>query len=180
MKRMFLISVFVLLLVMPLRATDDSSLRRDGYFWDQLSESSRSTYVMGLIDGINYSVGTLDYFKEPLQDELDSLYVRLKENFDAWDYVKDEPPQQRHWRRLARGIASIIWAYDDWLSHFKTGKATYGQVIEGIDSLYKDYRNKQIDIKYLLEPVRMEIEGESQAKIDSVLRDLRKTVSVKE
>ena len=152
MRKLFLIFAIVGLLMAALNATSEDHSKRDGYFWGEMPDSFRSCYVMGFADGLELSAGFFDALTEPIRDRVDSS---------------------------SKGCCSVVWAYGDMLSKRRLPGITYGQMVDGIDRLYKDYRNKQIPIPFLLELVKMEVEGRSEAQIDSVARELRGMFSKK-
>jgi|GEM_PF-1484208 len=75
-------------------------------------------------------------------------------------------------------LQEIIWQYGTFLDLAidVTSGMTLGQMVDGIDEFYKDYRNRLISVENILRMVKMQIDGKSQAEIDSLARSLRSKV----
>lgn len=175
MKKVFLTLMLVVFCVLSIKAVKEP-VDDDGYLWEGKSESFKFGYVIGLTRGIQHCAEWFYVVKEPYQEKIDSLERLMHHGRDVVDCSKKS--QSERGDCLARTFCSIILRYSNVLSDTRMGEeATYGQLIQGIDQLYKDYRNKQIPIVHLLELVKMEIQGESQAKVDSVARELREIFS---
>jgi hypothetical protein len=56
---------------------------------------------------------------------------------------------------------------------FEPPRATYGQVIDGLDHFYSDYRNKLIKIDFAVSYVYDELSGSTQSALDQEVRQLR-------
>jgi len=145
MKKVFLTLIFVSLFILPLNSIseEDSANRRDGSFWAKYDVSFRFGYIMGLSEGLYYCAGWVDDYKQMTQDDINPL-----------------------------GCCDALWGFGYFVSQYE-GNISYGQMFEGVDEFYKDYRNTQIPILALFKLVKMEVEGKSKAEIDSVARELR-------
>ena len=54
---------------------------------------------------------------------------------------------------------------------------TNGQLVDGVDTFYKDYRNRSIRVPNALWRVVMQIAGTPQDQLDQMIEDFRKTAS---
>jgi hypothetical protein len=156
MKRAIFGLMLILLCAFPLRAVEEKE-PRNGYWWNSFDEYSEAVedavklgYVAGLAEGLGRAC---DVFDKELHRFLweDSL----SEN-DPWMFIG--------------------WCanYFDAQRNRLTG-ITYGQMVDGLDELYRDYRNKGLLVIDAMQPVKMEVEGRPEAEIDSVTRYLRRT-----
>lgn len=62
---------------------------------------------------------------------------------------------------------------DPWVTPLDFGDVHFGQLTEGLDEFYKDFRNKEIDVQYALGYVRDELKGKSPEELGQELRRLR-------
>jgi len=52
--------------------------------------------------------------------------------------------------------------------------ATYGQIEEGIENIYGDFRNRSISVVEIVDVVALQLQGESDEKVEKMLQGLRK------
>jgi hypothetical protein len=64
-------------------------------------------------------------------------------------------------------------AADPWMVPFDFGKSTMGQVSDGVDDFYKDFRNKLIDVRVAIRYVRDELAGVPPDSLAQELNDWR-------
>lgn len=145
MKKVSLIFLFSILVICPLNAIREDE-PHDAYWWNKYSDSFKLGYVEGITQGYLHCYVIIQTLLELYQDS-----ISLSEYQDIM---------------LRSDTCSKLLYYS------VTGM-TYGQMIAGIDQFYKDYRNRKITIEDVLYLVRMEIDGKSDAEIDSVTRKFR-------
>ena len=145
MKWLILICVLFLLFILPVHGLE-KEIPNNGYWWEALSDSFKLGFVVGIAEGYHASYAIFDALWEfrPTEDSLSNCL-------------------------------RVMRSYNQWLNilRYRTTEVTYGQMMDGIDKFYKDYRNKQIEVQSIMGLVKMQIEGKSQTEIDSVARDLR-------
>lgn len=111
--------LFALTLALSVAASAQTT-SRDGNWWRSQPEARKAGYVVGLFDGI-----------------------LLGNNFTVWDLIpkaKNPPPNTYDAYTQARG------SFDRFTEKYMT-KVTSGQVVDGLDSFYSDYRNRSIHIE---------------------------------
>ena len=64
-------------------------------------------------------------------------------------------------------------AWNNQLVQYYLGKITVGQIINGLDVLYGDFKNKQIKLVYAVYIVKKQINGASSEEIEAILQYLR-------
>jgi len=148
MTRISIVSILLLLCVVPVSSTSEVD-RHDGYWWDESGDAFKLGYVIGLSRGISHCGSAFAYFREDFLSDSISLDDCL----------------------------NVLLLYGEYLIEFNIEGVTYGQMRDGINTLYEDYRNKQLPAVYLLPVVEMQVAGKSEAEIDSALQELRRISS---
>ena len=69
-------------------------------------------------------------------------------------------------------VDKMTESFNDNLRHLKNKKS--GQIADGLDEFYKDFRNRSIRVRNAISYISLEISGASKEKLEKVLRDLRK------
>jgi hypothetical protein len=62
---------------------------------------------------------------------------------------------------------------DPWVKPMDYSNVRFGQLADGLDEFYKDFRNKEVDVQYALGYVRDELKGKPSDQLDQELRKLR-------
>lgn len=83
-----------------------------------------------------------------------------------WDSVNDEGPVKLSAKQ--KRLASRASDY--------TG-LKFGQLVDGLDEFYRDFRNKQIQVEDAMAYVRNEIQGDTQDLLEKELTVLRKSAT---
>jgi len=147
MKEFVVFSVFLCLLIVPLNAVE-KNLPHDGYLWtenDNLPDVA-TWYKLGYLNGCSHA-------QARLADELYALSLLA-------------PPDDRC------GVL-LTTVVDGWSSYYGVGGIAFGQMIDGLDEFYKDWKNRQIDVLDALYIVKLESQGTSVDDIDKTKRLLR-------
>lgn len=139
-KILVLISVFICSLTafsQTMKPTGD----RDGYYWEERSELEKLLFLDGFIYGIDkasgivLSGGVLDIAKGQLRGE--------------------------EIERLGQIAAK---AYS-WINEFyDCHNIPYGEIMNGIDNIYKDFANKRIWLHFIIKLVTDKIKGKIDEK----------------
>lgn len=125
----------------------------DGKFWEKMSNSQRTIYVMGVLEGVNY--GKWEVWLDLAQE------------------AKDNPP---------KGVTNNVmekWATEfagKSLNKKRASKITANQVVSGITQMYMDYRNQKIPIVSIVDVVIQSIKGSSKKEVEDQLIKMRKEV----
>jgi hypothetical protein len=132
----------VLLLATPSRAQDE---RRDGNWWNMQPANRKAEFVTGFFDGM--LLGKM--YSQPLVEStatggFDQLQLRERDAVEA---------------RFAARTKKYLENVSD------------GQISDGLNEFYKDFRNRSIRVFYAVDIVLRQIAGE---KVDSAVESLRR------
>lgn len=160
MRRTLLLVIGVFLLTTCI-TTAQAQVRFDGNWWEGLSKDDsvvtllvKEAYVSGLVDGR----GTLKILIRPYLVYEDSVAsVATKHHYPAITQAFD-----------------IAFAILD-SSEFRN--MTIGQIVDGLDSFYSDFRNRRIEVYQAFVFVIYEIDGTPQGWLDNYLQELRQAAS---
>jgi hypothetical protein len=145
----FFCAVVIILIVSPIIGTEKSP-SNDGYCWtqyDYLGEISSTWFKIGYLNGRYEGY-------DRLSNELYAIATLLSPG---------ENP-------CARALMTIV---DSWVDYYSLGGITWGQMIDGLDEFYSDWRNRQIEISDALYAVKLELTGASATDVDRAKRLLR-------
>lgn len=132
---------------------------RDGTWWRSLSPLQKNAYVVGFLDGTDY--GT--------QNAASLVLGHLTGRTLPSDG-----------REEAEAQAFMEWAKG---LYYEIHKSTFldrvkaGQLVDGVDHIYSDYRNRRIPPVLIIDVAAEAIRGSSDAEIERRLEGLRKMVS---
>lgn len=68
---------------------------------------------------------------------------------------------------------------DPWVKPMDYSDVRFGQLADGLDEFYKDFRNKGIDVKFAIGYVRDELKGKPANELEQELTRLRASSSPK-
>jgi hypothetical protein len=142
-----LVPSLVLLSILSLSAQGEVT-RRDGNSWIAMSPLEKAYYVTGFLDG-----------------------TTLGRNFTVWGCLgkgsdKKATPEQVECVQNVGG--SFQEYFDQYIAH-----VTVGQLVEGLDVVYKDYRNRKILTVSAVWIVLNEIAGTPRQTIDTLIENSR-------
>lgn len=156
---------------------------QNGNHWNQLSATSKTYYASGFINGahkaINEAISEVqieieyvpEYLKEKREKTLeadmgvwgnDQLGSGAQVNLKEQEGILLEPMPQLS-KKINESITKSLWL----------GSTPVGQYLDGIDSLYADFKNRNILINDAFYIVKKQINGSSQKEIDAILIYLR-------
>lgn len=121
--------------------------RRDGNWWKDLTRSGKLDYMVGFFDGMD-----------------------LGRDFSYWGMTKDlgdKPP-------ACAGTA--VASFGDMMSKYFTNP-TNEQIADGLDTFYKDYRNRSVKVHDAVWLVVNSIAGTPQNELDKMIESWRKNAS---
>lgn len=124
----------------------------DGHWWNQLNQGEKIAYVVGFIDGTSYSVtlltvATFNAMADPKTGKF---------NADRAEVAK------------ATSLGTVRALKDN------LGNLTVGQVVQGLDATYSDYRNQGISVLDCAYVVIYAINGGNEAEVTRLLEVRRK------
>lgn len=125
---------------------------RDGKWWKTRGETEKTIYTLGLLDGIETAKCMVDpnmhYLAAP-EDPSRFVSENAKAIYDVLDHVD---------RRLFANV-------------------DLGDLIEGLNQFYKDFRNREIDVPAALFLVGLQISGGSDEEVQRLIVIMRKAYS---
>lgn len=131
----------VALLTVSTSASPAEKIRRDGNWWVNLTEFSKSFYILGFLDG-----------------------MELGNDFSYWGLETKD---------TLAVMPKVIKAYVDYVDRY-TSNVTVGQITEGLDKFYGDFRNRSIATHGGVWIVLRQISGDSDAEIQKLIESWRK------
>jgi hypothetical protein len=91
----------------------------------------------------------------------------LGHNFSYWAFVKD--------KKMNACMGKVAESYADYGSKFFKN-ATNGQIVDGLDSFYADFRNRSIRVADAVWLVVNGIAGTPQEELDTMIENWRRNV----
>ena len=153
MKIQAVLVLFLVLFSSNLVAQEKEQSRRAGYYWKGLSFGEKISYLEGILDYRGY-VNWRTEIAIQTMNEVHGLVERMDK-------------EKAH---KLFGAGRIIEAP---MKDLNIGGKSYGQVIDGLDEFYKDYRNLRIEVLDALTIVRLELSGAPPEEIQERKRVLR-------
>jgi len=72
--------------------------------------------------------------------------------------------------------AQILLAYRNTIDlTFFSGRWTYGQLVDGVDAFYQDFRHRRIVVPYALHIVLLQMAGAPQSDLDKMIAEYRES-----
>lgn len=143
LKRWGGVMIIILLLLLGSEVLADEQEIHDGYWWKNKTESFKLGYVVGFTEGW---IEMLDEWK--IEIRWDLMYAKN---------LQDTVAHQSDLESLSRHYG---WVYG----------VKFGDMVDGLDHFYSDYRNRNIKFCRALEIVCNEIKGESPERIELLTR----------
>jgi hypothetical protein len=147
---MRLILASVLLIAISGLAVADEAKHRDGNWWEHQSDTGRTFYVLGMLDGIP-----------------------IGRDFTWWEYgagVRVPTPAE------TKAIAKAASAFDEATVKFLSN-VTVKQLMDGMTTFYADYKNRRIDTAVAMWLVMLGISGMPQQELDTMTEHWRKAAA---
>lgn len=155
MKKHFpqVIIIFLCLFVLfPLKTSADELLP-DGYFWEKLTPNEKFVYVFAYIEGIS------------------EMNLEWRHQMDVLMYLYDMKKNEENKYLAEYGRETKVF-YE---KHYHYFGIPYRQLIEGVDNIYKEYKNKTIRLKDALSLVKSDIEGTDKKELEQRMIFMRKS-----
>lgn len=146
----------------------------NGNDWLKLNEQSRVYYITGFVNGSGYVVGN-NNFKLQRSDEvavahkevMSSITVASKTKTKVCLNVVDVLNYSLHERGLALDIKA------DAISKYSIPKITIRTLLDGLESFYNDFKNRNIKISDAIYVVKKQVNGDSPVAIENIILYLR-------
>ncbi len=128
-----------------------NEIRRDGNWWNQQSESFKIAYVVGFLDGRTYETRRwTSGFEATLGEKFDANQVKWMNNF--FKIMNDADVRD-------------------------FGNVTVGQLIDGLNNIFSDYKNRRIEVQNAMTLVIRSMDGTPDAELKSYFDSERKKAS---
>jgi hypothetical protein len=124
---------------------DAQDERRDGNWWNTRTASAKTSYIVGFFDGMELG----KVFSQPTV-QTRSGGALVESQLKEFDVIESRYREQA-------------------TKYFS--KVTNGQVSDGLDEFYRDFRNRSIPIHYAVDVVVRQISGENvESRVNSLRR----------
>jgi hypothetical protein len=156
-------------------AGDNSITSENGITWMSWSPAYKVSYINGFLAGVGYVAKegsqSAKYSKNDgfTYDDDKAMndwraYISKNSNYKGRKYSRKE---------VSLLIDFIVRMNNRELYEFNIFKITVGQLAEGVDALYADYKNRQIFISDAIYVVQKQIQGASPDEIEVLCQWLR-------
>lgn len=137
----------ITILILLISAPCLADLRIDGNWWNgSNNRSEKANYIIGLYDGMELS------------------------SFPILFYAFSTPKYDKNRMECAQAINKATIDFNkEFFSNVKIG-----QIVDGIDLFYKDYKNRKISVMNALYVVLNGISGKSEENLKSMTENYRK------
>jgi len=172
MKKIIYALTMLMLLSFVNMGSAKSLSEYDGTAWNGFTESTKLTYIMGFIAGSGYVV-TETYFPPPKD------FDRSKGFLLVGKVYKPDKKGEKSQNISFTKEEMILWGHhrsttqNDALLPYNIAEITVGQIVSGLNILYKDFRNARIKISDAIYVVKKQIEGLSDEDTEKILLYLR-------
>ena len=174
MKKIFLIILIIAIYNVPCLLNAEMDIGKyDGNEWQMWDSTKKYHYISGVIGGVAYIIennfSANNILPEKDYDAKKAFLLRYPE-FDKSKakkktiYTRKEVDMVLEYDRLSRNSTL--------LNHAITG-ITNGQIVEGLNQLYSDFKNRQINLREAIYVVKKQIKGASDEEIQTILEWLR-------
>jgi hypothetical protein len=171
MKRLFI--VFLCLLIFPIYANAEKIAENlDGNDWTTMTAIMKTTFIAGVVAGSNSIIKTNLYNLgiRAITDKIDCDSPKAKKMFLEYMNFYNKSKKNAFSRN---DIDLVLCENHNYLKGFGFYGVTVGQLVEGVDSLYSDFKNKRIKIIEALGVVKEQINGESPEETEKLIQQLR-------
>jgi hypothetical protein len=140
----------------------------DGNDWRQWTPPNKFSFIGGFLSGahyvITYNIGHIKYGAENFTPEKGGeIYLA---SFDEKKKTFTRQEVQLLMEYAAYSETSV-------LGNYSVGNTTTGQISDGLDSFYGDFKNRKIKISDALYVVKKQIHGASSEEIEMLCQWLR-------
>jgi hypothetical protein len=147
---MRLILASVLLIAISGLAVADELKHRDGNWWEHQSDTGRTFYVLGMLDG-----------------------MPIGRDFSVWKYgAAGRAPTPEETDAIDKAQLAYSEAVVKFLSN-----VTVKQLMDGLTTFYADYKNRRIETANAMFLVLMAISGVPQQQLDTATETFRKAAT---
>jgi len=171
-KTLFAIFLLSIVMLLPFYVYADQRMYAsdtNGQHWESAKFMEKTAYIAGFI------VGSSMVARNNLRD-VDKDYSWDKAQDVVMSYLAPDPKKPKN-TFSHKEVSLVIMNerttdnYD--LMRYDLSGMTLGQFVDGLNALYKDFRNKQIKVYDAVYVVKKQIKGGSAEEVEAILQYLR-------
>lgn len=151
MTKTMALALFAISSIVSIAQADEDQLRLDGNWWINESKPYKATYLAGFVDAMSFEDKRWSF----------ALLLAQGKTFD---------PKLSSFAIKVR--KSMEDARQQDFSH-----VTVGQLVDGLDNIYSDYRNRRIKTKDAITVVIRSLDGTPEDKLNEIVEWQRKHAS---
>ena len=170
MKKSFFVST-IFLLVFPLyvHAQKQDVSKFDGNDWREWEDFRKYSFISGFIAGTNYLVKCNIQTQE---EEYDS--DKASEVFISYVVPNEKKPKNTFSRKeVSLLLGNTKEDFNSSLFRYTIFGITNDQIVDGLELLYIDFKNRQIKLNDAIYVVKKQIKGASPEEVEAILQYLR-------
>jgi hypothetical protein len=171
MRKIILFLVFSILIfcIVPIVGADDNDLLgMDGNTWNRWNLLQKLYFLSGFITGTGYVVSYNLQTVEPYDKD------KMLNLFRAYKFPDTNNPKDTFSRQEVTNLLAFTKdTFNSPLYRYSIIKINNDQISDGLDSFYKDFKNRMIKLADAIYVVRKQIRGGSSEEIEAVMQFLR-------
>jgi len=192
MKRIILIAEFLILLSPFLVLAETKEISDfDGNEWRTWDLSRRADFISGFLAGTSYvteeNTPSFGFYMGKDYDAKKAFEVFRDYKALGLEQIKGEPkakveakpdqspaPQKPRMQQYTRDEVSLLLEREyrksrEWLTHYSIIGITNGQIVDGLNLFYDDFRNRHIKLPDAIYIIRKQILGASKEEIEAIM-----------
>jgi hypothetical protein len=141
----------------------------DGIEWRGSTIAYKIGFVAGFLGGTTYIIDAFTYF--PTYDEEKNTQLSKK--------IADLLAKKQSDKQAISINELFLWNHaltknrSFLLKKYGIYEITTGQIVEGLDKLYEDFKNRRIKVQDAIYVIKKQIRGETEEEVEAVLQYLR-------
>ncbi|MBE0613200.1 MAG: hypothetical protein IH604_06005 [Burkholderiales bacterium] len=169
--------IFYSILLFSVTATADAKDINDidGTAWAEWPQTYKQTFVVGFLAGTANIVASHNQSRPADFDRVAA--AKMYRSYLVPDANK--PKNAFSPKEVALILGNQIETQNSNLIRYSLDEITSGQIVDGLNSFYVDFKNKQIRIRDAIYVVKTQIKGSSPEETEALLRYLRADKDVK-
>lgn len=162
----------------------------DGLDWKQWSESMKSGYVAGFMSGTSSIISEIESWKFTVLSHKKGLPLHLPREIKKLSaaeekIIKNLPKEIKErneetermksflWKNKDLGYDLLLMMHSDIYKNKGLSNFVVGQLLDGLNEFYSDFRNKRVPIACAIGIVKMQVEGCSKEAIEYEIKAWR-------
>jgi len=168
-KSIFVLIVFLSTFPLYLHAERQDVSKFDGNDWNEWQVFRKYNFISGFIAGTAYVV---EYNMQTQEENYDS--DKASEIFVSYVWPDEKKPKNLFSRKeISLLLGNTKEAFNSSLFRYMILGITNDQIVDGLNLLYTDFKNRQIKLTDAIYVVKKQIRGASPEEIEAILLYLR-------